>query len=115
MASKRRIRKKVCGKKKAYETMQQALATRHHIGLKKELAVYKCPVCQKWHLGHKVKSQPIPHFNAKGRHTGRCRVFDDNFRQQLQDKYRVQEVEVTVVLKPIPFWMKVKRLFYKYF
>ena len=56
MASKRRIRRKACGKKIRYETAKDAGAGRHALnrskGYQGQMNVYRCPFCGGYHIGH---------------------------------------------------------------
>jgi hypothetical protein len=54
MASKRRLRRKRCEKKKRYDTQEHAnndaVALMRRVNHR--LSVYKCQFCKGWHVGH---------------------------------------------------------------
>lgn len=62
MASKRRLRRKMCTRKKRYTTQQEGWNQIWHIRQEKkragipggqQLHVYKCDFCGGWHIGRK--------------------------------------------------------------
>lgn len=59
MASKRRIRRKMCGKKRRYNTQEEAVKAIYHARLggvvTGKITAYKCPFCGGFHWGHKPK------------------------------------------------------------
>lgn len=54
MASKRRLRRKTCGNKQAFNTQAEAVAFLISFQRRKDqnAASYKCAFCHKWHIGH---------------------------------------------------------------
>lgn len=57
MASKRRLRRQSCGKKKPYDVervARDAAATLTRLGMNRggELRAYRCPFCGRFHIGH---------------------------------------------------------------
>ena len=59
MVSKRRMLRKACTGKKAYETRQEASAAWYSLvrredksGVNRRLVIYSCQWCGKYHLGH---------------------------------------------------------------
>lgn len=60
MASKRHQRRKACGEKRRYETLDQALASRRD----RELRAYRCTFCGAFHLGHSG-TVPMPGVNVR--------------------------------------------------
>lgn len=59
MASKRRLRRNACGKKRRYDSQDQALAAIKALtrsgGASGYLTPYRCPFCHAFHFGHPPK------------------------------------------------------------
>lgn len=55
MSSKRRVRRKECGDKIKYSSMEEARFTAVKLSdrYKDKLSFYKCRWCGQWHIGHK--------------------------------------------------------------
>lgn len=64
MASKRNLKRKVCGSKVGYDNplhARQAIGNlQRNRGFQGELHYYECPFCKKLHVGHKPGGQ---HYN----------------------------------------------------
>jgi len=53
MSSKRRIRRRSCEEKKAFEHREQAIRCMINMPyLTGRIGVYQCALCGKWHIGH---------------------------------------------------------------
>ncbi|EAP0942965.1 hypothetical protein B7802_07380 [Salmonella enterica] len=56
MASKRRLRRKQCGRKRCHKTAADACIELRLIKLKYghqgQIGVYRCPFCNNYHVGH---------------------------------------------------------------
>lgn len=62
MASKRHIRRRQCGRKRRYQSPDQATAAMHAVIRAKKtrggfLHVYCCRFCRGYHFGHAIRQQ----------------------------------------------------------
>jgi hypothetical protein len=60
MASKRRLRKSICGNKVKYENQTEAVSSLITVKRNNNIRSYKCRFCNKWHIDHwNMKRYPI--------------------------------------------------------
>lgn len=56
MASKRRLRRKTCERKKRYVSKEECVKVMREVNSKnsfsERLSAYKCKLCNGWHFGH---------------------------------------------------------------
>jgi hypothetical protein len=55
VSSRRRVRAKICGDKKAFAKMNEAMM----VARKLNIRAYKCPFCRRWHVGHATLKQRL--------------------------------------------------------
>ncbi len=53
--TRRRARRRICESKQRFRTEEDALDVLVCIPDGNELRAYRCPICNKWHLGHEMK------------------------------------------------------------
>jgi hypothetical protein len=58
MASKRHLRRRSCGKKRPFDSFEQASTFLSNQKGVHGFQIYKCDFCHKWHFGH-MKSKNI--------------------------------------------------------
>lgn len=68
MASKRRLRRKTCEGKKAFDTPEQAMPTKKYVQKRDrtslqphKVEIYECPFCGKYHVGKGMRSDYFLH------------------------------------------------------